>query len=389
MFRNLKKPILLITYAILLFFLVTNFQAVLNFIFWVIGLFAPFLFGFVIAFVLNRPFNFFRYKVFGFMDKMKGEHLPAFRKILSLVIVYLLFFLIVSLVIFAVIPQLAESINKLIGNLDGYIRSLETFGNQLLEYFGVTSGFWDTIDSYLSDFYTTIGKVLTNDVVPYLINTTGSIITGLSNFFLGLVTSIYLLAGKEKLMVQGKRLIRAVIPEKPRAKMNHIWLLSNRMFGDFVIGQLANAAIVGILCFIGMSILGLDYALLISVLVCVSNVIPFFGCIIGAVPSAFILLMVDPLQSLWFIIFIIVLQTIDGNIICPKVVGDSIGLSGLWVMVSIVVGGSIFGIVGIFLGVPLFAVLYALVRDFTIRREEKLAGVQTAPRAPDKATKRP
>ncbi len=384
MFRNLKKPILLITYAILLFFLVTNFQAVLNFILWVIGLFGPFLFGFVIAFVLNRPYNFFRYKVFGFMDKMKGEHLPAFRKVLSLVIVYLLFFLIVSLVIFAVIPQLAESINKLIGNLDGYIRSLEAFGNQLLEYFGVTSGFWDTVDSYLSDFYTTIGKVLTNDVVPYLINATGSVITGLSNLFLGLVTSIYLLAGKEKLMVQGKRLIRAVIPEKPRAKMNHIWLLSNRMFGDFVIGQLANAAIVGILCFIGMSILGLDYALLISVLVCVANIIPFFGCIIGAVPSAFILLMVDPLQSLWFIIFIIVLQTIDGNIICPKVVGDSIGLSGLWVMVSIVVGGSIFGIVGIFLVVPLFAVLYALVRDFTIRREEKLADVKTAPRAPDK-----
>ena len=371
MFKQLKKPLLLITFAILLYFAVTNFQQLLGAIVWILSLFGPFWIGLILAFAMNRPYNFFRYRAFRKLGKPDDRRTPALQKWLALLVVYLLFFAFITILIFAVIPQLAESVQKLSNNFGGYAKSLEVWLNDWLDHFGIRSQVWDSIDSAWKGFVSEIGSLLTNSVVPTLWTTLSSVATGISNFFIGVVSSVYFLSGKEKLLAQFKRLIRAIFPIRSYPLLNRVYRLTNQMFSEFITGQIANAAVVGVLCFLGMTILRMDYALLISVLVGVANVVPFFGCVIGAVPSAFLLLMVDPMQALWFVIFITVVQAVDGNIISPKIVGQSIGLSGLWVMVSIIVGGSMFGIVGMFLGVPLFAVIYSLLRDFTEYREKK------------------
>ena len=371
LFKQLKKPLLLITFAILLYFGVTNFQTLLGAIVWAFSLFGPFWIGLLLAFALNRPYNFFRYRAFRNLGRLKGKNTASLQKCLALLAVYLLFFAFITILIFMVIPQLAESVQKLSNNFSSYAKSLETVLNGWLDSFGIRSQVWESIDKMWQNFVAEMGLLLTNSVVPTLWSTLSSVATGISNFFIGVVSSVYFLAGKEKLLLQFKRLIRAVFPVRTYPLMNRIYRLSNQMFSEFITGQIANAAVVGVLCFVGMSILRMDYALLISVLVGVANVVPFFGCVIGAVPSAFLLLMVDPMQALWFVIFITVIQALDGNIISPKIVGQSIGLSGLWVMVSIIVGGSMFGIGGMFLGVPVFAVIYSLLRDFTEYREQK------------------
>lgn len=376
MFHQLKNLLIVLTYAIVLLFALLNIREVFEGVLWLLGLFGPFLIGALIAFILNRPYNFFRHRVFRKLGDPQKKGVLGLRKTLSLLIVYLIFLAVIVLLIFAIVPQLLESVQKLVNNFDRYsigFQNVLNHGLDWLDALGIREEVWRQVNQMWTDFTSTLGQFLANDVAPYLVNTLGGVATGVSNFVIGLVSSVYFLSGKEKLLAQAKRVLRAVLPVRVRRKMNRIWELSNQMFGEFIIGQIANAAIVGVLCFIGMSILRMDYALLISVVVCISNVIPFFGCIIGAIPSAFILLMVDPMQALWFIIFITLLQAVDGNIICPKIVGGSIGLSGLWVMASIVVGSSMLGVAGMFLGVPLCGVLYALMRDFTISREKKLA----------------
>lgn len=377
MFKQLKKPLLLITFAILLYFAVTNFQQLLAAVVWVLSLFGPFWIGLVLALALNRPYNFFRrtFQKWGQNGK-KGTFLfrkPAVRKWLALIVVYLLFFAFIMILLFTVIPQLAESVQKLSNNLSTYARDLESWLNERLDHFGIRSQVWDSIDSVWNGFVSEIGSLLTNSVVPTLWSTLSSVATGVSNFLIGVVSSVYFLAGKEQLIAQFKRLFHAVFPVRTHSFFNRVYRLTNQMFSEFITGEIANAAVVGVLCFLGMTVLQMDYALLISVLVGVANVVPFFGCVIGAVPSAFLLLMVDPMQALWFVIFITVVQAVDGNIISPKIVGQTIGLSGLWIMVSIIVGGSMFGVVGMFLGVPMFAVLYSLLRDFTEYREKTRA----------------
>ena len=370
MFRDLKKPLCLITYAILLYFLVTNFSSVMGMLLWFFSLFTPFMIGLIMAYVLNRPYVLLRDKVFCFMDRWKNPMAPKVKKWVALLLVYVFFLLIIALCVFMVIPQLFESGDKLVNNIYSYSKSLETMMNQLLDKFHLTNDFWETVNTALNNFTESFGKILT-DLFPMLVDVTKNVTTGVLNFFVGLVSSIYFLSGKEKLLAQLNRLIRAFFPPKIRERFYRVANLSNHMFGDFIIGQVNNALIVGILCFIGMSVMQLDYAMLISVLMTICNIIPFFGALIGAIPSIFILLMVDPWQALWFTIFICVLQQVDGNVIGPKVVGGSIGLSGLWVMVAIILSSSLAGVAGMFLGVPVFAVFYSLLRDFTRRKELK------------------
>lgn len=371
MFRDLKKPICLITYAILLYFLVTNFSLVAGFFFWLFSLLTPFVVGLLIAYILNKPYIWLRDKVFSFMDKQKNPLVPKLKKFLSLLLVYILFLLIIGLCVFMVIPQLLESGNKLVDNIYTYSKSLQSLLNELLDKYHLTNDFWDAFNNSINKFTDRFGQIL-SDVFPMLLDVTKNVTTGVLNFFIGLVSSIYFLSGKEKLLAQINRILKVALPEKWKNRVYRVLNLSNHMFGDFIIGQINNALIVGILCFIGMSLMRLDYAILISSLMTICNIIPFFGALIGAIPSIFILLMVDPWQALWFTIFICILQQIDGNIIGPKVVGGSIGLSGLWVMVAIILGSSFAGFVGMFLGVPVFAVFYSLLRDWTNRKEQKI-----------------
>jgi len=225
-------------------------------------------------------------------------------------------------------------------------------------------------------------KVLTEQVLPgaqqMLTTITGGIWTGIwglvtftTNFLVGIIISVYLLAMKEKSLARCCKLLYALLQEEQARWVARATRKTNQIFSGFVRGKMLDSLIIGILCFIGCSIFSLPYTPLVSVVVGVTNMIPFFGPFLGAVPSAFLILLVSPKQCLIFIVFIIVLQQIDGNIIGPKILGDATGISSFWVVVAITVGGGFAGVLGMFLGVPIFACLQTLVKYLTDRRLEK------------------
>jgi predicted PurR-regulated permease PerM len=185
------------------------------------------------------------------------------------------------------------------------------------------------------------------------------------NIVLGLIISIYLLFDRERFFAQTKKLMAAILPRRANTLVTEIAQESHTIFQGFIVGKIIDSIIIGILCYIFMALLQFDFALLISVIVGVTNVVPYFGPFIGAIPGILILYIVEPKQALWFLIFIFLLQQFDGNILGPKILGDSIGISAFWVVFSITLFSGIFGILGMFIGVPLFALLYSLVKRFT------------------------
>ena len=202
-------------------------------------------------------------------------------------------------------------------------------------------------------------------VFPQIFNMTASIIGIVANLFIAIIVSIYLLVGKDNLCRQVKQLTYAFLPKRWADECVDIARLSSQCFSNFVTGQLMEACILGLLCFVGMSIFRFEYAFLISMMVGVSAIIPVVGAFIGTVPGVLLLLFVEPMQAFWFVVFILVLQQIEGNLIYPKVVGESVGLPALWVLMGIVVGGGIGGVVGMLLGVPVFTILYKLTSQIT------------------------
>ncbi|WP_283699386.1 AI-2E family transporter, partial [Clostridium perfringens] len=202
----------------------------------------------------------------------------------------------------------------------------------------------------------------------YLLDFTLGITYGVINFFLSLILAIYMLASKEILISQLKLIIYAFVSKNKADRIIELGKMCNEMFSKFILGQCTEALVIGVLCFIGMIILKMPYALLISVVIGVTALIPVFGAFLGTIPSAFIILIMDPIKALWFIIFIIVLQQLEGNLIYPRVVGSSIGLSALWVMFAMIVGGSLFGIIGMLIGIPIFGVVFKILKRVANRK---------------------
>ena len=198
-----------------------------------------------------------------------------------------------------------------------------------------------------------------------------NILNEVLNFLIGLIVSVYLLFSKEQYSAQCKKMTYAFLKTNHANMLLHLTKKSNEIFGGFIIGKIIDSAIIGVLCFIGLSLIKMPYTLLVSVIVGVTNVIPFFGPYIGAIPSAFLILLSDPKKGLYFIIFILVLQQIDGNVIGPKILGNSTGLSPFWVVFSILIGGGMFGFVGMIMGVPTFAVIYYIISMITSQRLER------------------
>ena len=183
------------------------------------------------------------------------------------------------------------------------------------------------------------------------------------NFVVGLVIAIYLLLGKETFIGQGKKMVYTLFSPKQGNRVIHVVRVTDKMFGGFISGKILDSAIIGVICYIGLVIMGIPYSLLVAVIVGVTNVVPFFGPYVGAAPSFVLIALAEPVKGLYFLIFIVVLQQIDGNIIGPKILGESTGLSSFWVVFAILVGGGLFGFLGMLLGVPAFAVIYYLIRE--------------------------
>lgn len=378
--RLFKKLLLLIAFAVLLIFLMINFKDVWSILMMILAVFTPFLVGFLIAFIVNIPAKFFYNKVYKRLEK-KGSFLSKCRRPLSIITAYLIFAGIIVFAISVLVPELIKSIDNLINNMSGYTSTFESNVNWFLkEYFNyeITSNndFLELLDEsskWLTgkDSSSLLVEIL-QIIAPNIFSLVQSVWFVMYNFFVGAIVSIYYLVNKDKMTMQLKKAINAYLPQKAVNKLVEIGTTSNRICSKYVSGVILDAAIIGVLCFIGMSILGMEYSLLISFLIATTNLIPILGPFLGAVPSIFLLLVINPWHALWFTIFIICLQQLDANFITPRIIGNTMGLSGFWVMASIIVAGAFFGVFGMLIAVPVFSVIYALLgKDINKKLEQK------------------
>ena len=327
---------------------------------------SPFIAGFVVAYLLNSPVKFFERKVYRRLRWKRG---------LSITTVYILAIALVAFLINMILPQIVSSVTELIANLKGYIDNLNNLVDHLVTRFELEG---DSIDALMVSYEDLMNKAAgyVAAAIPQILNFGYAVGSGIVTALTAFIASIYMLSGKRTLISQIRGALFALFPVEKVKRFLHNCSRANNIFVGFINGKIIDSAIIGVLCFILCTILQIPYSLLVSVIVGVTNVIPFFGPFIGAIPSAMILLIVDPWAALRFVIMVILLQQFDGNILGPKILGDSTGISAIWVLVSIVVGGGLFGFIGMLLGVPTFAVLYMLTKEFVAARlqEKRIDG---------------
>ena len=277
----------------------------------------------------------------------------------------------VSALLTIIIPQIIDSLRNIITNYDQYVTRFEAWVQPMFEKYPTVKEYIFAQGDRLQD---TIRKFLQTDlsrVVTFAANSVKGVGVSVYNVVIGIIVSIYMLINKEILLAKGKKLTYALF-KVPRANrlmegLRH----TDKVFRGFLVGKILDSLIVGILCFIGCTIFGMPYSLLISIFVGLTNIIPSFGPIIGAIPSIILILMVDPMKALIFAIFILVLQQLDGNVIGPKIVGGSTGVSSIGVLIAIIVGGGLFGFVGMILSVPVYSVIYTVVKNYAEKRLRK------------------
>lgn len=344
------------------YFFIRNFNILKNAFSFLLDVLFPFILGFAIAFVLMPLMKVIEQKAlarFNWSFTAKRRISTFSSIILMIVFIYVLLSI--------VVPQIISSIVTLSDQLHNYITLTTAFVEELMTKYNLDSTYLTDLLDISEDF---LGNIISFafSYMPQILDSSIRVITTVFNVFVSLIVAIYIMLGKEKFAYQLKKMLYAILKEKTVKRCIDIARLTGDMFNSFIVGKAIDSFIIGILCFIGMSILRMDYVVLISCVVGITNMIPFFGPFIGAVPSIFILFIVDPLQALWFAIFVLLLQQFDGNILGPLILGNSTGLPGLWTMFAIIVGGGLFGITGMFFGVPLFAVIYTLVREWVDER---------------------
>lgn len=365
--NKFKQNILLGTYLIVLYFVLLNIKYVVGSFGNVIGILSPFIIAFAMAFVLNLPMKFFEKNVFYFLDKEKSSFVRGLKRPLSILTTFITVIgLIIALALF-VIPQLVSSVSTLLDTVPEYIKSFEALINEFVSSTEILQNLYNTLMSTWKELLQFFGELLTTSLTGIL-NTTMNITSGVVNFVLSIVLTIYMLASKETLIYHFKKILYAFSKKSIADKIIEIGRLANVTFAKFITGQCIEAVILGALCFVGMNIFSMPYSLLISVLIGVTALIPVFGAFIGTIPAVFLILIINPIQALWFIVFILCLQQFEGNIIYPKVVGNSVGLSAIWVMLAMLVGGSTLGLIGMLIGIPTFSVAYQLIKEYTNKR---------------------
>lgn len=365
--NKFKENLLLGTYLMLLYFILLNIKNIFAMFDGVLSILNPFILAFCMAFVLNLPMKFFENKIFNFLDENKSDFVKNLKRPLSILSTFITVIgLIVALGLF-VIPELINSLATLMDAVPGYIKSFETLINQYVSSTELLQNIYNTLMTTWQDLLRIATTFLTTSLTGIL-STTVTITSGVINFILSVILTIYMLSSKEKLVLNFKKLLFAFSKKEIANKIVDISKLSNYTFSKFITGQCIEAVILGVLCFIGMTILSMPYALLISVLIGVTALIPIFGAFIGAIPAVFLILIIDPIKAIWFVVFLLCLQQFEGNVIYPKVVGNSVGLSAIWVMLAMIVGGSTLGLVGMLIGIPTFSIIYQLIKEVTYKK---------------------
>lgn len=357
----------IVTYIIILAYVIFNFKNIISGVENIIGALLPFIVGIALAFMLNLVMRIFEERVFTFLDNKKYQKYSRFKRPLSVALTFIFVFMVIFGLIRFIIPQLIDSISTLTDTIPSYMKSFEELISQYVSDTEILNTLWNNFLSAWKEILQFTGQIVVSSLSG-VVNITVGFTSGLFNFILSVIFSIYMLLNKERLQLGMKKVLYAFSGRKFADKIMYLGKISNEAFSNYIGGQFIEAIIIGVLCFIGMLILKIPYALLISVLVAVTALIPIFGAFIGTIPSAFIILIIDPMKALWFVIFIIVLQQVEGNLIYPKVVGSSIGLPPIWVMLAMIIGGNTFGLIGILLGIPIFSVIYKVFKEFVDKR---------------------
>lgn len=354
-----KKITLLLVIAFILLLIVLNFSYIANSVKGFVVVLQPILLGAVIAFVLNKPMRTLN-NIYLRITKNRISEKSASS--LSLITTYLSFFILIAALLTFVLPQLSESVQLLYDNMDEYLSNSQDKLDQLVEFLRLEQLELRDLKTIISDLPEAVNNAFSG-ILPGVFNFATGLIGSIVNIVLGLIISIYILSDKKHLLVQMNKILDAYMKSNSKDTFIRVIKLSNDTFSNFVVGQLTEAMILSILTFIGMLIFGFEYALLISVMIGITSIIPIVGAFIGLIPSTFILLIVNPSQAFWFLIFIIVLMQIEGNFIYPKVVGGSIGLPALWVLSALIIGGGLFGILGMLIGIPFTSIIYHLLKS--------------------------
>mgnify|MGYP004650231875 FL=1 len=344
------------------------------------GILSPFIWGLVISYLLVPSMMMYERKLFRPLVAYIKKRRPKVKlskklpRVLALILAEIVMLLLITALIYLIVPQVYDSISAIITNSPAYFESASKAIDNLLHDFPEIEMYATKVFGNITE---TLTKWATNTLLPSMENivtniTTGvfSVVKAVYNIAIGMIVSIYILYNKEPFIAHYRKALYCIFkPEKAR-KISSALRFADRTFMGFIVGKLLDSAIIGMICYVGCVVMRMPYDLLISVIIGVTNIIPFFGPFIGAIPSALLVLLVDPKMCLWFVIFIIVLQQIDGNIIGPKILGTSIGINGFWVLFSIVFFGGLFGFWGMLLGVPTFVIIYTAVERAVNRKLE-------------------
>lgn len=363
-FRNisLKQVLLVITYTIILIWFMLHLSEVWGGIQLVFSLLSPFIIGFVLAFLFQQPLRFFMQK----LPASLGKYKKAIAVCLSLIAI-------IGVLVFIgwiVFPLVVENVTMLAEAFPGYVEDAIKLFKDLMSRNLIPSEIVAQIETYIHEFENILMNLLKNGL-PKLIGFASSFASSVANVVMGIVVAIYLTISKDKLLNQLDRFTYAFCNEKLYLGLKKVGNLTNRTFSNFVSGQLLESLIIGLLCYIGCLILRFPYAPIVSVIIGCTNIIPIFGAIIGVGVSAVLIALVDPFQGLLFILYGVLLQQVESNLIYPRVVGNTVGLSGLWVLMSISIGGGLFGVAGMLLGLPVFSIIYTLIREEMYHRLKK------------------
>lgn len=357
--------------AVLLFLGVSH----INLFFQAIGTlgkyFSPVITGLILAYVVHPLVAFFEKTI------LSGIKQAGIKRSIAILLSVAIIILFIAILMIALIPQLVDSVTNFVSNLDGYAASLESLLNKLSttagKYHVDLSGITEKINTFLSQFAQKLPAAMSQ-----IINVSAGIGQGFFTFILGFILAIYFLAGKEKLLYGTTRLMKLFVPSSMYERMSIFWSTCNDILKRYIAGDILDGLLVGIINWLFMIITGMSYSVLISLFVGVTNLAPTFGPIVGAIIGGFILVLVNPLHALIFLIFTIVLQTMDGYVIKPKLFGNTLGVSSVWILVTLVVGGRMFGIAGIMLAIP-FAAIFNFTYQNWIQKKEALLASQNEP----------
>ena len=357
-----------IALSIIFFFLIYRFDGFGSAISTLTGILMPFIYGAVIAYLLKPVCN----SIESFLRRFIPEKMNGLINALSVALTILFGLLLVYALVMMIVPQLITSVTTLYYTAQANITRFMYWANHL-EFIENNEQIMELLNSAYAALNTNLDTWIKNTLLPSMQNIVSgaaigvlNVVTVAKNLIIGIIVAVYMLASRKRFVQQGKLVLHSIVRPRWAQLITEEVKYADRMFGGFINGKIMDSAIIGVLCYIGCLIFKFPSALLVSVIIGVTNVIPFFGPFIGAIPATLLILIQNPIKALWFVLFVLVLQQLDGNIIGPKILGNTTGLSSFWVLFAILLFGGLWGFVGMIVGVPLFAVIYDVIKKLVI-----------------------